>query len=120
MTSEEKKETANPLAKKNTRRKTKKTISESKKVKDEIGQLKSKNEELTDKFTRLVAEFDNYKKRTDKEYLSLIQNANERLITELLPVIDDLERSLAHLKEENDNAGVDQEQQPPERVLNRG
>ena len=88
--------------KKNSRNKAKKEDSTVKKLKEEINNLKDKNEELTDKFTRLVAEFDNYKKRTDKEYISLIQNANEKLITEILPVIDDLERSLAHLNEEND------------------
>jgi molecular chaperone GrpE len=102
MTIEEKNETANQVDNKNTRKKTKKNSSETKKVKDEIGQLKSKNEELNDKYTRLVAEFDNYKKRTDKEFILLIQNANEKLITEILPVVDDLERSLGHLKEGND------------------
>lgn len=101
MTIEEKNEKAYQADKKNTRKKAKPNT-ESKKIKDEIGQLKSKNEELNDKYTRLVAEFDNYKKRSDKEYLSLIQNANEKLIAEILPVVDDLERSLNHLKKEND------------------
>lgn len=102
MTTEEKNEKINHLDKKNIKKKTKKSIAEAKKTKNEISQLKGKNEELNDKYTRLVAEFDNYKKRTDKEYISLIQNANEKLITDLLPVVDDLERSLDHLKEEND------------------
>ncbi len=99
---EEKNLKAKQTDKKNSRSKTKKEDKALKKLKDEVDQLKSRNEELNDKFTRLVAEFDNYKKRTDKEYISLIQNANEKLITELLPVVDDLERSLAHLDEEND------------------
>jgi molecular chaperone GrpE len=102
MKSKEKNETANHIDKKNTRRKTKKNPSDSKKTQDEISQLKNKNDELNDKYTRLVAEFDNYKKRTDKEFLLLIQNANEKLITDILPVVDDLERSLEHLKEGND------------------
>lgn len=88
--------------KKNGKPKVKKDDKAIKKLKDEIAELKSNNEELNDKFTRLVAEFDNYKKRTDKEYISLIQNANEKLVVELLPVIDDMERSLAHLNEKND------------------
>ena len=88
--------------KKNSRSKSKKEDKVLKKLKDEISQFKLKNEEINDKYTRLIAEFDNYKKRTDKEYISLIRNANEKLITELLPVVDDLERSLAHLNEEND------------------
>jgi len=88
--------------KKSPKTKTKKEDKVLKRLKNEISQLKSKNEELNDKYTRLVAEFDNYKKRTDKEYLSLIQNANEKLIVEILPVVDDLERSLNHLNEGSD------------------
>lgn len=99
---EEKNTKAKQTDKKNSKTRAKKDEKAIKKLKDEITKLKSNNEELNDKFTRLVAEFDNYKKRTDKEYISLIQNANEKLITELLPVIDDLERSLAHLDEENE------------------
>jgi molecular chaperone GrpE len=99
---EEKETKAKQTEKKNSRLKTKKEDKALKKLKDEVIQLKSKNEELHDKFTRLVAEFDNYKKRTDKDYLSLIRNANEKLITDILPVVDDLERFLAHLDEEND------------------
>ena len=99
---EEKNNKAKQSDKKNSRTKLKKEDRGIKKLKGEIGQLKGKNEDLNDKYTRLVAEFDNYKKRTDKEYISLIRNANEKLITELLPVVDDLERSLAHLDEEND------------------
>jgi len=102
MISDEKKDKTNNLNKKDTKKKTKRSSSETKKSKDSTRELKNQYEELNDKFTRLVAEFDNYKKRTDKEYISLIQNANERLITDLLPVVDDLERSLEHLKEHND------------------
>lgn len=98
---EEKNSRAKQTDRKNARTKAKKDDKTLKKLKDEIRQLKTKNEELSDKFTRLVAEFDNYKKRSDKEYISLIKNANEKLITELLPVIDDMERSLAHLNEKN-------------------
>jgi molecular chaperone GrpE len=87
--------------KRKSRVKVKKEDTGLKKLKNEIIQLKEKNNELNDKYTRLVAEFDNFKKRSDKEYLSLIQNANEKLITDLLPVVDDLERSLTHLKEDN-------------------
>lgn len=102
MTSDEKKDKTISLNKKNTKKNTKKSSHETKKSKDGARELKNKYNELNDKFTRLVAEFDNYKKRTDKEYISLIQNANEKLIAQLLPIVDDLERSLAHLKEDND------------------
>lgn len=49
---------------------------------------------LKDQLLRTLAEFENYKKRTLKEYQSVVQLANERLIIDLLPAIDDLERAL--------------------------
>ena len=99
---EEKKSQTKRANKKSIKSKSKKEDKVLKKLKDEIKQLKEKNEDLNDKFTRLIAEFDNYKKRTDKEYLSLIQNANEKLISEILPIIDDIERSLDHIDEKSD------------------
>ncbi|GGH17424.1 protein GrpE [Sphingobacterium alkalisoli] len=50
--------------------------------------------ESNDKYTRLVAEFDNYKKRTSKERIDLIQSAGQGVITKLLPIIDDFDRAL--------------------------
>ena len=49
--------------------------------------------ELKDKYLRLFAEFDNYKKRTARERLDLIRTASEDLITKLLPVLDDFDRA---------------------------
>ncbi len=49
--------------------------------------------ELKDKYLRLFAEFDNYKKRTARERLDLIRTASEDLISKLLPVLDDFERA---------------------------
>lgn len=51
--------------------------------------------EWKDKYIRLFAEFDNYKKRTMKEKAELILNGGEKTITALLPVLDDFERALA-------------------------
>jgi molecular chaperone GrpE len=45
-------------------------------------------------YLRLAADFDNYKKRVAREYLEVTERANERLLNELLPVLDDLERAL--------------------------
>lgn len=55
----------------------------------------SENEmaELRDKYLRLFAEFDNYKKRTARERLDLIRTAAEDLVTKLLPVLDDFDRA---------------------------
>jgi len=89
-----------------TKKKSKRANSESKKLKDKIKKLENGKAELNDKYVRIVAEFDNYKKRTDKEYLSLIQNANEKLISDLLPILDDLERSLDHLNDNSDSEVV--------------
>ncbi|MDR2425358.1 MAG: nucleotide exchange factor GrpE [Prevotellaceae bacterium] len=50
--------------------------------------------ELQDKYLRLSAEFDNYRKRTLKERVELIKNAGEDILKELLPVIDDFERAI--------------------------
>jgi molecular chaperone GrpE len=47
-----------------------------------------------DSYLRLAADFDNYRKRVAREQTELFQRANERLLHELLPVLDDLERAL--------------------------
>lgn len=59
------------------------------------GQSKLEEEitELKDKFLRLSAEFDNFRRRTSKEKIELINSAEERLILALLPVLDDIERA---------------------------
>lgn len=55
-----------------------------------------KYNELNDKFLRLYAEFDNYRRRTNKEKVDLIANANEKLLLDLIPTIDDFERAIAN------------------------
>ena len=59
--------------------------------------LEALNEELSaekDKFLRLFAEFENYKKRTSKERIELFKTAGQEVITSLLPVVDDFSRAL--------------------------
>ena len=68
-------------------------------------QLASANqtiEEQTNKYIRLSAEFDNYRKRTIKERADLILNGGEKTITALLPVIDDMERAIANGEKTDD------------------
>lgn len=60
---------------------------------NELETLKQQVGELKDKYLRLVADFDNFRKRTAKERLDLIQTASKDLITSLLPVLDDSERA---------------------------
>ncbi len=55
-----------------------------------------------DKYLRKVAEFENFRKRTIKEKTELILNGGEKLMTALLPVIDDLDRASANLSEATD------------------
>lgn len=69
------------------------------KLKKKIERLETEKNELKDQLLRKVAEFENYKKRTENEYSQLIKNANADLVTDLLPVLDDLERSLASLND---------------------
>ena len=59
-------------------------------------------EEQKDKYLRLSAEFDNYRKRTLKEKAELIKNGGEKAIAAILPVLDDLERSLANMQKADD------------------
>ncbi len=58
--------------------------------------------ELQDKYLRSVAEFDNYRKRTLKERAELILNGGEKVITAVLPVIDDMERAIENGKKTDD------------------
>jgi len=64
----------------------------------EIAELKKEMDELRDKYVRMYADFDNYKKRTAKEKLETIQTASKEIIKELLPVVDDFERALKALE----------------------
>lgn len=61
---------------------------------DEKNILENKVQDLEEKYLRLHADFDNFRRRNAKERLELIQNASQSLITELLPVLDDFERSI--------------------------
>lgn len=56
--------------------------------------LQQENTALNDKYLRLFAEFDNYKRRTQKERVELLQTAGKDVVVSLLPVLDDFERAL--------------------------
>lgn len=59
-------------------------------------------EDQKDKYLRLSAEFDNYRKRTMKEKAELIKNGGEKAIAAILPILDDLERALANMQKADD------------------
>ena len=65
-------------------------------------QLEAKVEELKDKYLRLSAEFDNYRKRTLKEKSELIKSAGEDILAGFLPVMDDMERAYANVDNAKD------------------
>ena len=84
---------------------TKKSKNSTKKkpsLKDKITELESVIEDEKDKFLRLFAEFENYKRRTSKERLELYKTASMELMTSLLPIIDDLERASAEFSRSKD------------------
>lgn len=62
-------------------------------------ELQKETAELKDRLLRRVAEFDNFKRRTEAEQLNLLKYAAENFILKILPVYDDFERSLDHIKE---------------------
>jgi len=65
----------------------------------QIEELSTKVAEFADKYLRLQAEFDNFRKRTMKEKADLIKSGGESVLVSILPVIDDFERSLSLMKE---------------------
>src|ERR1043165_2152947 len=60
----------------------------------QITELKAKVDELNDKYLRLYSEFDNFRKRTSKEKVELMQSAGEDVFKGILPVLDDFERAI--------------------------
>ena len=71
-------------------------------VMQELEAAKATIEEQKDKYLRLSAEFDNYRKRTLKEKAELIKNGGEKAISAILPILDDLERALQNMQKADD------------------
>ena len=65
-------------------------------------ELTKKLAELNDKYLRLSAEYDNYRKRTLKERMELLKSAGESVLISILPVVDDFERALTHISDTTD------------------
>ncbi|MCD7938120.1 MAG: nucleotide exchange factor GrpE [Tannerellaceae bacterium] len=72
------------------------------KVTDETEALRQRCEELNDSLMRMLAEYDNYRKRTLREKAELIKSGGESALTNLLPVIDDFERALQNIRTAED------------------
>ena len=72
-------------------------------LKDQVNELNQQVSDEKDKFLRLFAEFENYRKRTSKERLELFKTASQELMTALLPISDDMDRALLEFKKTNNN-----------------
>lgn len=73
---------------------------------NETEKLKAEIQELKEKYLRQVAEFDNFRKRTAKERLELIQTAGKDVITALLPVLDDCDRAEKQIQTSEDVTAI--------------
>ncbi len=86
-----------------------KPISEKKKRKikaeKKLDEITDKYNDVNDRYLRLYSEFDNYRKRTNKERLELLKSASEEVIVDLLPVLDDFDRAIQAM----DSHDVDEE-----------
>ena len=82
-------------------------------------QLTAKLAEANDKYIRLAAEFDNYRRRVAKEKLDLISTAGEDVIKGLLPVLDDCERALQVLESSTDSEAAKAAKEGTELIYNK-
>lgn len=109
---EEKEETAQNEQNSKTERQEKTKKCEEK---EECGEMAAKLKEaeekaaaVSEKYLRLSAEFDNYRKRTVKEKAELIKSAGEDILSRILPVVDNFERALASIEKSDDVAALRQ------------
>ena len=66
-------------------------------VESDLAQLEGERAELMDMLRRIQADFENYRKRVQREQATLVERANERLLEDLLPVLDSFEGAVSHL-----------------------
>ena len=81
-------------------------LTEEEKLAQELEKANEQIEEQKDKYLRLSAEFDNYRKRTMKEKAELILNGGEKSISSILPIVEDFERALKNMETATDVAAV--------------
>ncbi len=82
------------------------SLSQEEQLSQELEKAQKQLEEQKDKYLRLSAEFDNYRKRTMKEKAELILNGAEKSISSILPIVDDFERALKNMEAANDVEAV--------------
>ena len=92
------------MAKKSSKKKVKKeSVKES--LENQVKDIKFEDQlkEEKDKFLRLFAEFENYKRRTAKERIELFSTASEEVMISLLPILDDFERASVEIEKDHEN-----------------
>lgn len=72
-------------------------------AKDPLEEAKAEVEKEKERYLRLFAEFENYKKRTTKERIELFKTAGQEVITALLPIMDDFDRALKELEKDKED-----------------
>ncbi len=103
-------EVLNNAEEQNTDKNTEEKDSKEQEVKAEETNFEQKYKEMHDKYLRLTAEYDNYRKRSLKEKMDLIKSAGEEILLSILPVIDNFERALSSIEKksnEEENAVLD-------------
>ena len=92
------------MAKKKSKKKVE-IVNSNKAVENQVDELNLEDQvkEEKDKFLRLFAEFENYKRRTAKERIELFSTASEEVMVSLLPILDDFDRASAEIEKDNDN-----------------
>ena len=81
-------------------------VEESVDLEAKLKEAEEKAAELNDRYLRLSAEFDNYRKRTLKEKTELILNGGEKALSSILPVVDDMERAMQNMEKATDVEAV--------------
>ena len=91
-------QTEENIADENTQEEAQAELSAEEQLANMLTEAQQMVEEQKDKYLRLSAEFDNYRKRTLKEKAELIKNGGEKTLTAILPVLDDFERALKNME----------------------
>ncbi|MFY9597256.1 MAG: nucleotide exchange factor GrpE [Dysgonamonadaceae bacterium] len=73
---------------------------------DEQQKLQQKYDELNEKYIRLFADYDNYRKRTLREKADIIKSGGEKVLSDIIPLIDDFERAIAALHKSDDKEAL--------------
>lgn len=81
-------------------------VNANKEYEDKIEELEKKNYDLNDKYLRVVAEYDNFRKRTIKERDGIYQEAYIDAVKQILPIVDNMERAEAYMGDDGASEGV--------------